>query len=161
MNSAHRVSAHAKRARLRAMSKAYSPIEIALRKARAEDEFRSQVITTRIKLFQAEEGEDATELLSCLAVVIGTPCEAGARQYGHTEPWVRQLHGALRTIQHMCLGGYTWQPQYAHALNRAIEIATEERNDLDNDTFTQAWAEANGLCNQIMAHTVTQESIAA
>ena len=159
MKTAHRKSSQAKRVMRQAWSSDNNPVARALRSAKAADEFRTQVLTVRIKLYQFEHGADATDLLACLAVVIGTPCEAGARQFGHT-PWVSQLHGALRTIQTMCLDGYCWQEQYAHALNRAIEIAVELRN-FDVDIFTSAWQDANGLAVQIMNHAVSADAVAA
>ena len=128
---------------------------------RAAREFGSQVLTLRIKLLDAQHGADATELLACLAVVIGTPCEAGARQFGHTPAWVRQLHGALRSITAMCLQGYWWDSTQALALSRAVEIAAEERPELDANTFADAWAEANALCTHILNHSVTPDAIAA
>lgn len=128
---------------------------------RAAREFASQALTLRIKLLDAQDGADATELLACLAVVIGTPCEAGARQFGHAPAWVRQLHGALRSIMGMCEQGYRWDSTAALALSRAVELATEERPELDAAAFAESWVEANGLCTQILNHSVTPESIAA
>ena len=128
---------------------------------RASREFNSQVLTLRIKLLDAQDGADATELLACLAVVIGTPCEAGARQFGHTPAWVRQLHGAMRSIMGMCQQGYRWDSDAALALSRAVELAAEERPELDAATFAESWVEANGLSVQILNHSVTPDAIAA
>lgn len=135
--------------------------EEAQARRRAAREFADQALTLRIKLLDAEDGVDATELLACLAVVIGTPCEAGARQFTPQPPWVRQLHGALRSVMWMCLEGYRWDSTAALALSRAVELATEERPELDAELFTQAWVEANALCNQILNHSVTPDAIAA
>lgn len=128
---------------------------------RAAREFASQALTLRIKLMDAQDGDDATELLACLAVVIGTPCEAGARQFGHAPAWVRQLHGALRSILSMCERGYRWDSTAALALSRAVELAIEERPELDAEIFAESWLEANGLCTQILSHSVTPDAIAA
>ena len=159
MKTTHRKSSQAKRAMRQAWSADNNPVARALRSAKAADEFRTQVLTVRIMLYQMDDGADATGLLSCLAVVIGTPCEAGAQQFGHT-PWVSLLHGALRTIQTMCLDGYHWQAQYAHALCRAVELSVEPRG-FDVDIFTNAWVEANGLSVQILNHAVSADAIAA
>ncbi len=130
---------------------------------RAAREFNSQGLSLRIKLFQIEDGEDATELLSCLAVVIGTPCEAGARLYEQEKPvWVRRLHGALRTILWMCTDNdYRWDSQFAPALNVAVEEAMQERQELKTEDFIDAWKEANALCLAILNHTVQPDAIAA
>jgi hypothetical protein len=128
---------------------------------RIDAEFQSQLTTTRIKLWGAADGDDATELLAALSVVIGTPCEAGARVHGRDAPWVRQLHGALRTLQAMCLQGYRWQPQYAPALDAALDIAATAGLDLPTPTFTAAWIEANSFAGQVLAHTVDRETIAS
>jgi hypothetical protein len=110
MKSSHRKASQQKR-RWQALEGnpvvlAYSKDARDTRQAKASEEFADQLITTRISMLSAQDGEDATELLARLSVVIGTPCEAGARQHGRDQPWVRQLHGALRTIQSMCLDGY-------------------------------------------------------
>lgn len=164
MKSTHRLASQAKRHQLALHS---NPIARAFARAdrlaintEAARHFADQLLTTRLCLLSADDGEDATELLSRLAVVIGTPCEAGAR-LGLKTPWVRQLHGALRTIQTMCLDGYAWQSQYALALDRAIEVAGQERHELDAQTFEQAWLEACALSTQIMNHTVTVDAVAA
>lgn len=163
MKSTHRIASQFKRQQLALQS---NPIARACAKANdrkvkteAGEHFEDQLMVTRITMVSAEDGEDATELLSRLAVVIGTPCECGARQ-GIKEPWVRQLHGALRTIQAMCLEGYKWQRQYALALDRAIEVAGEERHELDPVTFQDAWVEACALSTQIMNHTVGADAVA-
>lgn len=165
MKTAHRQASQHKR-RMQALHS--NPIFKAVRSKREAEEaaetaaeFNSQLLSTRIKLLSADHGTDATDLLACLAVVIGTPCQAGASQYGHDLPWVRQLHGALRTIQAMCLAGYTWQAQHALALDRALEIAGQQRADLDNTTFVEAWKEACHLCTEIMNHSVRADSVLA
>jgi hypothetical protein len=133
--------------------------QIAQRKRKAESDFQSQLITTRLKLMLAEDGEDATELLAALAVVIGTPCEAASR-CGIREPWVRQLHGALRTITSLCLEGYKWRTEYTQALDRAIEVAEESGGGLPIKEFSAAWADATGFAALILAHQVDQVAIA-
>ena len=164
MNSTHRIASQAKRRQLalhsNPIAKAFARANNLAVKSEAAEHFADQLLTTRLCLLSADDGEDATELLSRLAVVIGTPCEAGAR-LGIKAPWVRQLHGALRTIQGMCLTGYVWQSQYALALDRAIEVAGQERHELDAETFQAAWFEACALSSQIMAHTVTADAVAA
>jgi hypothetical protein len=133
--------------------------QIAQRKRKAESDFQSQLLTTRLKLMLAEDGEDATELLAALAVVIGTPCEAAAR-CGVREPWVRQLHGALKTVEGMCLDGYKWRTEYTQALDRAIEVAEESGGDLPIKEFSAAWDDATGFAALILAHQVDQGAIA-
>jgi hypothetical protein len=76
--------------------------------------------------------------------------------------WVRQLHGALRTVLWMCTSnGYRWDAQYAPALDVALAEATKERPDLDAKGFTEAWLEANALSVSILNHTVQPDAIAA
>lgn len=130
--------------------------------AKAEAEFQSQITTVRMRLLMACDGEDATDLLAMLAAVIGTPCEYGAMVYGRT-PWVRQLHGALRTIQTMCLDGYRWQDQYAQAIDSAVELAASQ--DLGEVTpamreqFNQAWLAAIEFSTLIHSHRVTKDTV--
>ena len=133
----------------------------AARAAKAEAEFSSQIATVRLNIYQLADGDDATRVLAALAVVIGTPAEAGARTYGREPAWVRQLHGALRIIVDMCLqGGYRWRADTADALDRAVEIAAARPDHLPAKHFTAAWLEANALAVQILNHSVTQGAIA-
>jgi hypothetical protein len=148
--------AHSLQARARTMA-------VAQLETRAEQEFQSQITTARIKLYQAEDGEDATELLSLLAVVIGTPCDYGALVHGRTD-WVRQLHGALRTIQALCLEGYRWRSAYAPAMDRALELAaTQDLGEITPELrkhWEQAWMDACHLSNLIDQHAVTADTVA-
>lgn len=122
-------------------------------------EFQSQITTVKIKMLMAEDGDDATELLSLLAVVIGSPAQAGAASGMYDLPWVRQLHGALRSIQDMCLHGYTWQSRYALPLTRACEIAGQDQPEVTVDVFIKAWLDACLMSEMIMAHTVDAEAV--
>lgn len=164
MKSTHRLASQFKRHQLALQSnpvaRACARAEDRAAKTEAAEHFADQLLVTRMTMLMAQDGEDATELLSRLAMVIGTPCESGAR-LGITEAWVRLLHGALRTIQGMCLAGYKWQSQYALAMDRAIEVAGEERHELDAATFQGAWLEACALSTQIMNHTVSADAVAA
>jgi hypothetical protein len=133
----------------------------AARAAQAEAEFASQITTVRLNIYQLADGDDATRILAALAVVIGTPAEAGARTYGRDPAWVRQLHGALRGIVDMCLqGGYRWRTDMAAALDRAVEIAVVRPDHLPAEHFESAWLEANALAVQILSHSVTEGAIA-
>lgn len=124
-------------------------------------EFQSQITTVKIKMLLTHNGEDATELLSQLAVVIGAPAQAGAAAGLYNQPWVRQLHGALRTIQDMCLHGYTWQSRYALPLTRACEIAGDDQPSVSADVFFRAWMDASLMSEMILAHTVDSEAVLA
>jgi hypothetical protein len=130
---------------------------------RAEAEFQSQITTVRTRLLLAEDGEDATELLAMLAVVIGTPCDYGALVHGRAQ-WVRQLHGALRTIQAMCLNGYHWQTQYALAIDNAVNLAaTQDIGEVTPELrkhWEQAWLDANHFANLIHRHLVDKDTVA-
>jgi hypothetical protein len=164
MKTTHRIASQFKRHQLalhsNPVAKAFARADRLAINTEAARNFADQLLTTRLCLLSADDGSDATELLSRLAVVIGAPCEAGAR-LGIKDTWVRQLHGALRTIQAMCLNGYVWQSQYALALDRAIEVAGEERHELDAQTFQDAWLDACALSTQIMNHTVSADAVAA
>ena len=145
---------------MRAKTRAQAVAQIV---TRAEAEFQSQITTARTRLLLATDGEDATELLGMLAVIIGTPCDYGALVHGRT-PWVRQLHGALRTIQTMCLDGYHWQARYALAIDNAVSLAASQ--DIGEVTpalrkhWEQAWLDANHFSNLIDQHLVDKDTIA-
>ena len=135
-----------------------NPVTRAIERARIEkmaDEFAKKmtdlISSTRMLLYMAQDGEDATELLAQLMEIIGPMCECGARQWPD-QPWVRQLHGQLRSIEAMCLDGYKWEYQYANAMDRAVELATEVRPGLDVDVFTEAWQASVGIAKLIRTH---------
>jgi len=124
-------------------------------------EFQNQITTVKIKMLMADDGEDATETLAVLATVIGAPAQAGAAAGMYNQPWVRQLHGALRSIQDMCMHGYTWQSRYALPLTRACEIAGQDQPEVSVDVFIKAWLDACLMSEMIMAHTVDAEAVLA
>jgi hypothetical protein len=126
----------------------------------ADAAFKSLILNTRIKILTMDDGADATEMLASLAVVVGTVCEAGSQQFGRALPWVRQLHGALRTVLAMCLAGYKWQSQYAAALDCAVGVAAQDRPELDVRIFTTAWNGARSLADIIFAHQVCAGDVA-
>jgi hypothetical protein len=130
----------------------------AVRKA-ADEEFQSQITTVKIKMLMMTDGEDATELLSLLAVVIGAPAQAGAASGLFDAAWVRQLRGALRSIQAMCLQGYKWQSTYALPLTRACEIAEQEQPEVTPEIFVQAWLDASLMSQMIEAHTIDEWAV--
>lgn len=131
-----------------------SPVGRLVTRDTADAEFKSLILTTRIKILTMNDGIDATEMLASLTVVVGTVCEAGAQQFGRELPWVRQLHGALRTVLAMCLAGYKWQSQYAAALDCAVGVAAQDRPELNAQIFIDAWDGARGLADIIFAHQV-------
>lgn len=137
-----------------------SPVGRMVTRDTADAAFKSLIITTRIKILTMDDGADATEILASLAVIVGTVCEAGSRQFGRELPWVRQLHGALRTVLAMCLAGYKWQSKYAAALDCAVGVAAQDRPELDVRIFTNAWDGARGLADIIFAHQVCAGDVA-
>jgi len=138
-----------------------SPVGRSINKARSDFEFKNQIFSLRIKILEMVDGCDATETLASLAVVIGTVAQAGASQYGSEPAWVRQLHGALRTVEMMCHDGYKWQSKYAAAMEIAVGIASQDRPDLDEKTFISAWDAAIGFADQIFDHNIAECEISA
>lgn len=130
------------------------------RRQQAEADFASQLATTRLRILMAQQGDDATELLAALAVVIGTPCQAAAQTQGRTAE-VRRLHGALRTIVDMCLTHrYRWQSDCALALEGAAELAGSMKPQLNVETFALAWADSLWLAEAILKHAVSNDMVA-
>lgn len=148
-------------ARKAAQHRARQAAEAKAAAARTAAEFASQIMGTRLALLSMEEGQDATEILARLAVVIGSPCQACANVYGdkNMPAWGRQLHGALRTIQTMCLEGYRWQSVFALAMDRAVELAAEPRPELTPKAFHAAYLDACHFGNLILSHAVTPQSV--
>lgn len=128
--------------------------------AKADAAYQSQLTTARLKVWMTPHGVDATDMLAMLAVVLGTPCECGARQFGPGLPWVQQLHSALRSVAAMCANGYTWDSARAAEIDQAMELASEARAELDVATFVEAWKEANGVAYAIERHEFDAAQIA-
>lgn len=148
-------------ARCTAALKAQQEQERRQRIEQANAEFASQMTTARMRIYFTQDGEDATELLSQLAIAIGTPAEAGARTFGRDPAWVRQMHGALRTILDMCLhNGYRWRSDMADPLDRAMDLAMNRPEGIHPEHFIAAFLEAQALAVQILNHTVTEGAIA-
>lgn len=120
----------------------------------------SHISTARLKVWSMEDGADATQLLAMLAAVIGTPCDAGARQFGRDPAWVRQLHAALSTVRDMCLHGYRWNSAHAPTLDHALSLVSKHRPGLNPTHFLDAFIDANGLAASIERHTFTEDQIA-
>lgn len=134
---------------------ASNPVTIAV----VRSQLRESERTLRIQLLMMEDGDDATELLSELACLVGAVCVGGSEQFGRT-PWVRQLHGALCTIQDMCvIDNYRWNKTHALALDKAAEIAIEHLLSIKPQHLAAGMAEAQWLAHQIKAKAVTADTI--
>jgi hypothetical protein len=138
-----------------------SPVGRVINKARSAFEFKNQIFSLRIQILEMIDGCDATETLASLAVVIGTVAQAGASQHGSEPAWVRQLHGALRTVEAMCHAGYKWQAKYSAAMEIAVGIAAQDRPELDPDSFMAAWDLAVGFADRIFDHNIADEEVSA
>jgi hypothetical protein len=154
---------HAKRCQAMALAVAATKAK-ALDDARAKAEaaFQSQLLSTRIKLWALADGDDATDVIAPLMVVIGTVCETGAATSGRDTPWVRQLHGALRTLQSLCIhNSYRWRTEVTLALDAAIDLAELHGQAMrGEEVFVKAWKAANGAAVLVLAHQVDEGMIA-
>jgi len=64
-----------------------------------------------------DDGEDAPDQLGHMAWIIGLGAEVA---FAVQSPHARRLHGALRTVHAMALGGYRWQAQQAPVVDAAL-----------------------------------------
>lgn len=134
---------------------ASNPVTIAV----VRSQLQRSSTTIRVQLLMTESGEDAADLLSELACLIGAVCIGGSEQFGRT-PWVRQLHGALCTIQDMCLvDNYCWNKTYALALDKATAIAIEHLLSIKPQHLASGMADAQWLAHQIKTKTLAPDSI--
>jgi hypothetical protein len=82
--------------------------------------------TERIATLLMQQDEEATETLAHLAWIVGVGCETALQVHGPQSPLTKRLHGALRTVQAMCLQhAYRWQAQHAVPLQAALAEAHE------------------------------------
>jgi hypothetical protein len=116
-----------------------------------------------LSLLMATPDEDSTETLASCAYLIGMVSQAcvNVMSYGDT-PWLRQLHGALRTIQALCLEhSYTIPIGQALGLQRAVDLACEHMTEtFANPGHTaDAWVHAKWLRAVIQQHKITPDVI--
>jgi hypothetical protein len=80
-----------------------------------------------VQMLMTQHGEPSADLLSEVAYCIGVVAQTMVQVVDyHSTPWLRQLHGALRQIQSLCLhNDYRWDGDVALALQRALEVANE------------------------------------
>lgn len=140
----------------RKVSPLHNPVGLAF----AKQTLVSSARDIKIELYLRDDGDDCTGMLANLAILIGTACSAGAA-IEDRPAWVRQLHGALRTVQHLCMAGYKWQPEYAHAFSRALEIAESKVMTLPVDALFKALHEAHWFSDRIERHVIDGQEIAA
>lgn len=92
--------------------------------ARARQQLNSVALSERISTLTLADGEPAAKHLATMAWAIAVSCEAALGVLGPQHATTRTLHGALRTIERVCLHHrYLWQAEYALALERAFELA--------------------------------------
>jgi hypothetical protein len=115
----------------------------------------------KIRFYLASDGDDATPYLAELAHVLTPICVGGSIQFGRETPWVRQLHGALRTLQAMCLDGYRWNAANAAPLNAALEVALANMRVVDLKPLMQGIEEGVVFASYISNHLVTKETVSS
>lgn len=128
-------------------------------KALAATQLRQHLKTVQIAAYQHSTGEDATDYLAHLAWIIGLGCETAANVHGLHHPAMRRLHGALRTVQQLCLRGYRWD----EALAPALDAALAEANELiiqHAEVAAPCMPGAEWLASRIRAHQVTTADVA-
>lgn len=120
-------------------------------------------IRLSIRVLLAQPNEDATEILASTAYVIGMVAQTCVNTHGYDDtPWLRQLHGALRAIQDMCLThGYTIPAGQGLALQRALEVALEHMPETFSHPTHAAngWVQAKWLRAVIEQHKITRDTI--
>lgn len=121
----------------------------------------SAVRDLKIGFLIAETGDDATDNLAELALVLTPICVGGMAQHGREQPWVRVLHGALRTLQAMCLNDYRWDRTYAPALENALDLALAHMPSIETRFLVAATQQGYNFADLIKAHQVTPNTVAS
>lgn len=133
-----------------------NPVEIAL----ARESLRQTVQRAQIQALMLEDGEECSGMLADYALIVGTACEAGAMTKGR-EPWVRQLHGTLRSIIDLCTHGYGWRYDQAMAMQNSLELANEKLFQLPNKELSEAFQSARVLAHQIATKAIKGDEVLA
>lgn len=133
-----------------------NPVAKAVAKRSMEQAARDE----RIATLMLEQDEDATDALAHLAWIVGVGCETALAVHGAQSAATRRLHGALRTVQAVCLQhGYRWQAQHAVPLQAALAEAHEliAKHPAQAARFTRG---ADWLAKAIVQHQVQAADIA-
>lgn len=125
-------------------------------RAVAIDSMRRALLTDRIEVLLLADGEPAAEQLAHLAWMIATACETAMHALGLHHPTSRTLHGALRSIEAMCLrNGYRWDETQALAIEAAR--ATAHQVLIDHAATACRHMDAG----HVIAHQITQQALQA
>lgn len=123
-------------------------------KAVAIDSMMSAQRTDRIELLLLADGEPAANELAHLGWMIGVACETAMHALGVDHPTSRTLHGALRSIEAMCLrNGYRWDITQALPLEAAR--ATANQVLIDHAAIASQHTDAGHL----LAHLITGQQL--
>lgn len=120
---------------------------------------RSTLLELKVRSYMEDDGEDVTKYLVDLATVIAPVAIGAACQYGKDLPWVRQLLGAMRSIQAMCLNGYRWDSLNAAPLTIALDLAEQHMDEINLSALLIGIEQGLLFGNLIRAHQVTNETV--
>lgn len=125
-------------------------------KAVAIDRMQRTLLTDCIDVLLLGDGAPATEELANLAWMIATAAETAMHALGLHHPTSRTLHGALRSIEAMCLrNGYRWDETQALAIEAAR--ATAHQVLIDHAATACQHMDAG----HVIAHQITQQTLQA
>lgn len=148
-----------KRRRMRAPQQRHrTAVGQAIAKFKALDELKDHITVVKVALYGAADGQDETQLLSHLGFVFGLVTEAELSANGST-PLARRMHGALRSVQAMCLNGYRWQAQQARPLEIAVDEALKLLTTLP-EYVVPFVPSAQYLCDRIRHHQLVMGDVA-
>jgi hypothetical protein len=121
-------------------------------------EIGQHIRTLRVQVYVQPDGAECTAVLARLAWILGMAAEAELAANGPT-PALRKLHGALRTVQGMCLAGYRWNVPAPAGLELAL-VKAEAVLLAHPLHAAAAMPGAQYLFQRIEAHQVTPEDVA-
>ncbi len=127
------------------------PVAMALTKQAV----REDLLDLDLRLLSLGEGDDATKVLSDMALPVGLVATVLLQERGLT-PDVNLMWGALRTIQSMCVdNGYRWQMSARLSLSTAVEIAKVRFMETTRSPrYTKAYMEAKAYSVSVLHHEV-------
>ena len=113
-------------------------------KAVAIDRMHSAQLSERIEVLLLADGEPVTAQLAHLGWMIAVACETAMNALGLHHPTSRTLHGALRSIEAMCLrNGYRWDVSQALAIEAARASAHQVL--IDHPSIAQQHVDAGHI----------------
>lgn len=122
------------------------------------EKFEALMRTTAIRIYTADDGQPAQDLLATLGFTLGVGANIGLNIDAES-PNARRMHAALRTVVQLSVDGGYWRHSQATILHEAIELAKEAFIAYPFDG-ADVFDAAEYLCSRIAQGTARMSDVA-